>query len=68
MHRVTIDPEVDNARAIRSYEKAGFRLEGVLRHNDQLDGRWVDTHFMAILEDEWPAARDAWLGGAPPER
>ena len=62
VHRVTIDPEVANARAIRAYEKGGFRFEGVLRHNDRIDGRWVDTHFMAILEDEWPAARTAWLG------
>jgi hypothetical protein len=34
----------------------------VLRHNDRIDGRWVDTHFMAMLEGEWPAARAAWLG------
>jgi len=61
VHRVTIDPEVRNARGIRSYEKAGFRLDGVLRHNDLFsDGRYVDTHFMSILEDEWPAARARW--------
>jgi aminoglycoside 6'-N-acetyltransferase len=66
VHRVTIDPEVGNARAIRSYEKAGFRFEGVLRHNDRLDGRWVDTHYMAILGDEWPTAREAWLGAGSP--
>ena len=30
-HRVTIDPAVDNAAAVRSYEKAGFRAVGVLR-------------------------------------
>jgi aminoglycoside 6'-N-acetyltransferase len=61
VHRVTIDPDVGNARGIRSYEKAGFRLDGVLRHNDQFsDGRYADTHFMSILEDEWPAARARW--------
>ena len=60
VHRVTIDPEIDNARASRAYEKAGFRLEGVLRHNDRLEGRWIDTHFMSILEDEWAAARARW--------
>lgn len=61
LHRVTIDPEVDNARAIRSYEKAGFRLDGVLRHNDRFeDGRYADTHFMSILDDEWLAAKSRW--------
>jgi aminoglycoside 6'-N-acetyltransferase len=61
IHRATIDPEVGNARAIRSYEKAGFRFDGVLRHNDLFsDGRYADTHFMSILADEWPAARAQW--------
>lgn len=61
VHRVTIDPEVENRRAIRSYEKAGFRFDGVLRHNDRFeDGRYVDTHFMSILDDEWPEARSRW--------
>jgi aminoglycoside 6'-N-acetyltransferase len=60
VHRATIDPEVANARAIRAYEKAGFRLDGVLRHHAFEHGEYVDTHFMSILEDEWPAARERW--------
>ncbi len=61
VHRVTIDPEVGNARAIRSYQKAGFRLDGVVRHNDRFDdGRYVDTQYLSILEDEWPEARALW--------
>ena len=59
-HRVTIDPETGNARAIRCYEKVGFRLDGVLRHNDRILGRYVDTHLMSMLEDEWPAAKARW--------
>jgi aminoglycoside 6'-N-acetyltransferase len=62
VHRVTIDPEVANRRAIRCYEKAGFRLDGVLRHNAFEHGGYVDTHFMSILEDEWPAAKARWQG------
>lgn len=60
LHRVTIDPEVANARAIRSYQKAGFRLDGVLRHNEFIRGEYVDTQMLSILEDEWPAAKAAW--------
>ena len=59
-HRVTIDPEPRNARAIRCYEKAGFRFEAVLRHYLRVGGEYVDAHFMSILEDEWPAARARW--------
>lgn len=60
VHRVTIDPEVANGRAIRAYEKAGFRLDGVLRHNAFEHGEYVDTHFMSMLADEWPMARERW--------
>ncbi|MFV0318273.1 MAG: GNAT family N-acetyltransferase [Microthrixaceae bacterium] len=31
-HRITIDPETDNARAVAAYRKAGFRDVGVMRH------------------------------------
>lgn len=60
LHRVTNDPEVGDKRAIRCYEKAGFRFDGVLRHNAFEHGEFVDTYFMSILEDEWPAAKGAW--------
>lgn len=60
LHRVTIDPEVANARAIRSYQKAGFRLDGVLRHNEFIRDTYVDTQMLSILEDEWPAAKAVW--------
>ena len=61
VHRVTIDPELDNVRAIHVYERAGFRLDGILRHNDRIEGRWVDAQYLTILEDEWPAARARWI-------
>ena len=65
MHIVTIDPQTTNARAIRAYEKAGFRRDGVLRHHDRMHGEYVDTQYLSILEDEWPAARAAWLEATP---
>jgi aminoglycoside 6'-N-acetyltransferase len=60
VHRVTIDPEVGNARGIHVYQRAGFRLDGVLRHNDRVAGRYVDTQYLTLLEDEWPDARARW--------
>ncbi len=60
MHRVTIDPEPANRRAIRAYEKAGFTLDGVIRDPVKIDDRWVDAAFMTILDDEWPAAKERW--------
>lgn len=46
-HRVTIDPAVDNAAAVRAYEKAGFAPVGVMRAAwRDPDGRWRDALLM----------------------
>ncbi len=64
VRRVTVDPETGNPRAIRCYEKVGFHLDGVLPHNAFEHGEYVDTHFMSIREDEWPAAKARWEADA----
>jgi aminoglycoside 6'-N-acetyltransferase len=53
-HRITIDPATDNAAAIRSYEKAGFRRVGVMRRYERdTDGAgWHDGLLMDLLADE----------------
>lgn len=62
VHRVTIDPDVRNARAIRAHQKAGFHLDGMLRHNERRDdGTYADTQYLSILEDEWPDTKERWL-------
>ena len=53
-HRVTIDPMVHNVRAIRAYEKAGFRRVGVMRQAERdPDGVWRDNLLMEILAEEF---------------
>jgi aminoglycoside 6'-N-acetyltransferase len=52
-HRLTIDPAVDNAVAIRTYEKVGFRPVGVMRQYERgPDGTWHDNLLMDLLADE----------------
>ena len=52
-HRVTIDPAADNAAAIRTYEKAGFRPVGVMRQYERgPDGSWHDGLLMDLLADD----------------
>ncbi len=52
-HRLTIDPDADNARAIRSYERVGFRPVGVMRRYSRApDGRWRDGLLMDLLAEE----------------
>ena len=51
--RVSLGVFAHNPRAIRSYEKAGFRHEGVIRGDCQRDGQRWDSVFMRILREEW---------------
>jgi len=49
-HRLTIDPVAHNARAIRSYEKVGFRRVGILReYQRDPDGTWRDGLLLDLL-------------------
>jgi RimJ/RimL family protein N-acetyltransferase len=53
LNRVELHVHESNARGIRSYEKVGFRKEGVLRQESYRMGRYWDTIVMAILRDDW---------------
>jgi aminoglycoside 6'-N-acetyltransferase len=49
-HRLTIDPALDNARAIRAYEGVGFQAVGVMRSYERApDGSWRDSLLMDLL-------------------
>jgi len=51
-HRVTIDPASENAAAIRSYEKAGFRQVGLLhRYEHRGDGDYRDAILMELVRE-----------------
>lgn len=56
-HRLTIDPAADNAAAIRTYEKVGFRAVGVMREYWRSpDGTWRDGLLMDLLAREFGPA------------
>lgn len=53
-HRMTIDPATDNPRAIRVYEKVGFRPVGVMREYERdSNGQWHDGLLMDLLASEF---------------
>lgn len=53
LHRVFLRALADNGQAIRSYEKAGFRREALLRESVFLDGEYRDVVLMGILDREY---------------
>jgi RimJ/RimL family protein N-acetyltransferase len=53
LRRVTLGVFDYNPRAIRSYEKVGFRHEGRTRQYLQHEGRRWDILYMGIQQDEW---------------
>jgi len=52
-HRFTIDPAVDNERAIHTYAAIGFKPVGVMRACERRDGAWHDGLLMDLLADEF---------------
>ena len=53
LQRVSLAVFEYNPRAIRSYEKTGFRHEGRLRKFLNREGKRWDMLFMGILRNEW---------------
>lgn len=62
LERISLIVYAGNDRARRSYEKAGFTLEGTLRRSHFARGKHHDAHVMSLLRDEWAALphRRSW--------
>ena len=52
LHKVYLVVDVDNARAVRAYERTGFVVEGELREEYFASGRYHDAYRMAVLQRE----------------
>ncbi|MFN3315139.1 MAG: GNAT family N-acetyltransferase, partial [Hyphomonas sp.] len=51
LRRLELDVNVDNAAAIRLYQRHGFDVEGTKRGDILREGELVDTHVMGRLRD-----------------
>jgi RimJ/RimL family protein N-acetyltransferase len=63
LHRVALSVFEFNQRAIRSYRRCGFQVEGRAREAIWREGRWWDEITMSILEPEWRSADRAAAEG-----
>jgi RimJ/RimL family protein N-acetyltransferase len=52
-HRISLDTWDENFRAIRAYEKAGFKIEGRQRDARFVLGAYHDAILMGLLRDEF---------------
>lgn len=52
LHRVYLRVFAENTQAVRSYEKAGFVREGLLREDVCIRGKYYDMIWMAALNPE----------------
>lgn len=48
IRKLNLRVRTDNARAIALYEKKGFRIEGTIRREMLLGGRYYDNHWMGL--------------------
>jgi RimJ/RimL family protein N-acetyltransferase len=53
LHRVSVRVLASNTRAIRCYEKCGFKHEGIEREAAYIDGGFEDDVMMAVLAHEF---------------
>lgn len=53
MTRVELDVDSMNSRAIRCYERCGFRREGLNRKHRFKRGEYRDNIYMAISREDW---------------
>jgi RimJ/RimL family protein N-acetyltransferase len=52
LHRIYLHVFCTNHRAIRAYEKCGFKKEGILRQTAFIDGKWLDVMIMGLLKTD----------------
>ncbi|MFC4619326.1 GNAT family N-acetyltransferase [Camelliibacillus cellulosilyticus] len=50
LHRISLRVFSFNERAIKSYQKLGFVIEGVQKEVIFRNGEWHDVHFMGLLQ------------------
>ena len=59
LRRITLGLHSYNERALKSYLKVGFQMEGRIRQEGLRDGARYDGLYMGLLREEWDALQGA---------
>lgn len=52
-NRIQLHVSTDNSRAVKAYEKNGFKIEGTLRQAMYFANQYHDFYLMAVLKEDW---------------
>ena len=61
LHRLDLEVYSFNLRAERTYLKAGFKREGILRDTIMDGEKYADIILMAMLEEDWKKIKEMYL-------
>jgi RimJ/RimL family protein N-acetyltransferase len=50
--KINLKVQTENARAIELYQKMGFEIEGTVKNDIRIGGRYLDNHVMGIFLGE----------------
>jgi len=53
INRLELTVHINNPRAIKCYEKCGFKIEGTHFDLHKKNGKYISAHSMAILKKDW---------------
>lgn len=62
LHRIYLNVLSDNVRAVKFYEKAGFRFEGEFAESIMVRGEWKSLKWYAMLQNEFVTGQDTCAG------
>jgi ribosomal-protein-serine acetyltransferase len=56
VHRLRVAAATTNHASLRVIGRLGFTFEGIARHAEWCDGRWLDHAVFSIIDFEWRSA------------
>ncbi|MCA9625214.1 MAG: GNAT family N-acetyltransferase [Myxococcales bacterium] len=59
VHRMRVAAATDNYPSLRVIGRLQFKFEGIARHAEWCDGRWLDHAVFAMLDTEWRTSAGA---------